>query len=67
MTESDSIGGPILAPRGASPAEASQPNQPLDGEHFHTYESHPVPWWISLVWISFFAFGIIYLISNMLR
>lgn len=56
---------PILAPPGASPARASQPDEKLD-EGYHIYESNPVPWWIALVWLSFFIFGITYLISNLL-
>jgi hypothetical protein len=66
MTDDTSL-SPILAPRGASPAEASHPDQTLDGARFHTYETHPVPWWVTVIWVSFFAFGIVYLIRNMLH
>jgi hypothetical protein len=59
--------GPLLAPRGASPAEASRPDQALDAERYHTYESNPVPWWVTLIWVSFFVFGIVYLIRNLIE
>ncbi len=57
--------GPILTPTGASPAEASRPDTELDEAH-HTYESHPAPWWIALLWLAFFIFGAVYLIVNLL-
>jgi len=59
-------GSPILAPRGASPAKASNPETPLD-ESYHIYDSNPVPWWLTLVWLAFFAFGVSYLILNLLE
>lgn len=58
--------GPIVAPRGDSPALTSHPNQELD-PRFQTYEANPVPWWVTVVWISFLAFGAIYLIVNLLE
>lgn len=58
-------GAPILAPRGASAAKASSPDAHLD-EGYHLYDSNPVPWWLTLVWLAFFAFGIGYLILNLL-
>jgi hypothetical protein len=57
---------PILAPRGTSAAKASSPETRLD-ESYHIYDSNPVPWWLTLVWLSFFVFGIGYLISNLLE
>ena len=57
--------GPILTPNGASPAEASRPDTELDETH-HTYESNPAPWWIALLWLAFFIFGVVYLIVNLL-
>jgi len=66
MTDDSRATTPILAPRGASPAEASQPHQTLESR-FHTYESHPVPWWVTLVWVSFFCFGIVYLLLNLIH
>jgi hypothetical protein len=57
---------PIVAPPGRSAAEASHPDTPLD-ERYHIYDSNPVPWWLSLVWLSFFVFGVIYLILNLLE
>ena len=65
MTDDGRSATPIVAPRGASPAEASQPYEPLE-PRFHSYESHPVPWWITLAWLSFFCFGVVYLILNLL-
>lgn len=59
-------GQPILSPGGASPAEASRPDTPLD-ESYHIYESNPAPWWIGVLWITFFIFGVTYLIVNLLR
>jgi hypothetical protein len=61
------VSSPILAPLGASAAEASRPDDTLEGEQYHIYESHPVPWWIALLWLSFFIFGVTYLIVNLLR
>ena len=40
-----SAAGPVLAPLGASAAEASRPETPLE-ERYHIYESNPAPWWI---------------------
>lgn len=56
----------IVAPANRSPAEASQPDQPLDGR-FNTYESNPVPWWVSALWLGFIVFGVTYLILNLTR
>ena len=58
--------GPIIAPQGASPAEASRPDQQLEFGRYHIYESNPAPWWIALLWLSFFIFGATYLILNLL-
>ena len=57
---------PILAPSGASAAQASQPETQLD-EEYHIYESNPAPWWIAVLWLSFFIFGVTYLILNLLK
>jgi hypothetical protein len=57
---------PILAPPSASPAEASRPDIVFD-EHYHAYESNPVPWWLTLIWLSFLVGGALYLIVNMLH
>lgn len=56
---------PIIASRGHSAAEASRPETTLD-ERYHTYESNPVPWWLSLVWVSFLVFGALYLVVNLI-
>jgi hypothetical protein len=55
----------VLAPHGASPADASDPKRELD-EHWHIYEANPVPWWVALVWLGFIGFAIVYLIRNLL-
>ena len=57
---------PVLAPPGASPAEASRPERPLEEARWHTYESNPIPWWVALVWLWFFGFGIVYLLKSMI-
>jgi hypothetical protein len=59
--------GPVLAAPGASPAEASRPEPPLEDGRWHSYESNPVPWWVALVWLWFFAFGIVYLLKSMIH
>jgi hypothetical protein len=56
---------PILAPSGASPATASRPEEKLDGA-YHIYESNPVPWWVALLWLSFFLFALGYLLLNLI-
>jgi len=56
---------PIVAPAGESPAAASRPDTALD-ERWHGYEANPAPWWIALVWLAFFAFGVAYLVRNLL-
>jgi len=59
--------GPILAPRGTSPANASRPDTPLESERYHTYEANPAPWWVAVLWASFFVFGVVYLIRSLLQ
>ncbi len=59
--------GPRLAPSGASAAEASRPDQSLEDGHYHIYESNPAPWWIGVLWLGYFIFGVTYLILNLLR
>lgn len=49
----------------ASSAEASRPDTELE-PRFHTYESNPVPWWLTVVWISFLVFGFVYLVVTLL-
>jgi hypothetical protein len=61
------IGRPVLAPRGESPAAASRPDPVGDERRWHIYESHPIPWWVALMWAGFFVFGVIYLIRNLVR
>jgi len=55
---------PIVAPPSASPAEASHPENSLEGR-FHAYESNPAPWWLTVIWASFLIFGLVYLIINL--
>jgi hypothetical protein len=57
---------PILAPPGASPAIASQPDQELDPA-YNTYEANPAPWWIALLWIVFLTGGAVYLVRNLVK
>ena len=57
--------GPIRAPDNASPALASQPDLLLD-ESYNTYQATPAPWWIGVLWVSFFVYAVIYLITNLL-
>ena len=67
MAEEQRPGGePVLAPRGGSPAGASDPRVPLDYGRWHIYEANPAPWWVALVWAGFFVFGVVYLIRNLL-
>jgi len=61
-----SAAGPVLAPLGASSAEASRPETQLD-ERYHIYESNPAPWWIGLLWAAYLIFGVMYLIVNLLE
>ena len=58
--------GPIVAPAGDSPATAARPDTPLE-ERFHIYEANPAPWWVGLLWLSFFVFGVVYLIVHLLE
>ncbi len=60
-------GEPILAPRGASPAEASRPDQLLEERRFHTYEANPAPWWVAFAWGTFFIFAVTYLLLNLIE
>jgi hypothetical protein len=55
-----------LAPLGASAAEASHPDTPLDGR-YHIYESNPAPWWIGALWAAYLIFGVTYLIVNLIE
>ena len=59
-------GDPILAPPGASPAIASQPDRELD-HGYHAYEANPAPWWIALLWIVFLTGGAVYLVRNLVE
>jgi hypothetical protein len=58
---------PVVAPQGASPARASDPTRDLDDGRYHIYEANPVPWWVALVWVAFLAFGVVYLIRNLME
>jgi hypothetical protein len=58
---------PVIAPRGTSPAAASDPARDLDDGHYHIYETNPVPWWVVLVWLGFFGFAVAYLIRNLME
>jgi hypothetical protein len=56
---------PVLAPPGTSPAASSDPSVVLD-DGYHIYEANPVPWWVALIWASFFVFAVTYLILNLI-
>lgn len=45
----------------------SEPEPAQEERSYHTYEPHPVPWWIALLWVSFFIFGIAYLVVNLVK
>lgn len=55
---------PIVAPAGASAAQASHPDTELDGS-YQVYEPNPVPWWVALLWVVFLISGATYLIINL--
>ncbi len=57
---------PISVPGGDPSAGASHPGVELD-DRYHTYESNPVPWWLTVVWVSFLLFGLIYMIVSLLE
>jgi len=57
---------PPVAPAGQSPAAASSPHTTLD-DRWHVYDENPAPWWIALLWLSFFAFGAAYLYRHLLQ
>ena len=59
--------GPIVVPPGGPPAAACRPESGLDEDRVHIYDSNPAPWWIGLLWVSYFVFGAAYLIINLLR
>lgn len=61
------VAEPVVAPRGESPAAASRPDRAVEDERWHLYEAHPAPWWISAMWIAFFVFGVVYLVTNLLE
>ena len=58
---------PVVAARGRSPATASDPDRDLEDGRYHIYEANPVPWWVTLVWVTFLAFAITYLIRNLIE
>ncbi len=59
-------GEPVMVSGRASAADASQPNTDLDSR-FHTYESNPIPWWLTVVWASFLIFGLVYLVVALIE
>jgi hypothetical protein len=62
----DPAAGPILAPDNQSPALASRPDRQLE-DAFSTYEATPAPWWVGALWVGFFVFAVVYLITNLLQ
>lgn len=65
MGEHGRATAPIAAPPGGAAAGASRPETPLEESRYNHYEANPVPWWVSVVWVSFFVFGVLYLITNL--
>jgi len=57
---------PVIVSGRSSAAEASRPDIELE-QRFHTYESNPIPWWLTVVWMSFFIFGLVYLVVALLE
>ena len=57
---------PIIVPLGGSPAEASRPDQELDGA-YNTYAPNPAPWWIGLLWACYLIGAATYLYVNLTR
>jgi len=57
--------GPIVAPPGASAGHASHPDAPFDAR-WHVYDANPAPWWIGVLWLSFFLFALVYLLRNLI-
>ncbi len=57
---------PIMVSGKASAADASQPHTALESR-FHTYESNPIPWWLTVLWGSFLIFGLVYLVVSLLE
>jgi len=55
---------PIVAPAGASAAEASHPDNELDAS-YQVYEPNPAPWWVALLWVVFLLSGTAYLVVNL--
>ena len=55
---------PVIVSGKASAADASQPDTAFE-QRFHTYESNPIPWWLTVVWVSFLIFGLVYLVVNL--
>ncbi len=69
MADSHGIGPqekPVVVSGRASAAEASRPDTEFD-QRFHTYESNPIPWWLTVVWMSFLVFGLVYLVLSLLE
>ena len=48
--------------------EAAEPaaEQPFQRHRYLTYQGYAFPWYATLIWISFFVGGLIYLVKNIL-
>lgn len=57
--------GPVMVAAGGSPAAASTPDR-LTEDGYHLYDTNPVPWWVVVIWLGFFAFAFVYLVTNLL-
>lgn len=69
MTEGHAVAGdedPVVVSGKTSAADASHPDAVFD-QSFHTYESNPIPWWLTVVWVSFLIFGLVYLVVNLIE
>lgn len=57
---------PVSVTGRSSAADASQPDGAFD-QSYHTYESNPVPWWLTMIWLSFLIFGFVYLLVSLME
>lgn len=45
---------------------AAEEGKPFRRHKFLTYQGYAFPWYATLIWISFFVGGLIYLVKNIL-
>ncbi|MFQ5706342.1 MAG: hypothetical protein ACE5HO_02780 [bacterium] len=46
--------------------KSQEQEQPVKEPNYHTYEPNAVPWWLALLWLGYFIFGVVYLLRNLL-